>query len=278
MDDHDELRTHSPNEDPPPPYSQSSNPPGPGTTSSSATQPQKPQIQHQLLPRASVHTTPLFPLSWNLYRSQSLGRVLMLGAQETGPLYAVSQHSGWSGKPHMILHSGPSDTLPALAAGIRPATLGEAQHSIIILPPLPGSSLDSSQELFRAHAGRPRVTFRFTVVVGTEPSSWRRETFEWRHSYGDAVASLDGARDGWKLVRSAGVSSVSPSNTSSPVSATSSDGHELVAVWAYARFSLSKAMKFRFLGSGETGALGDRWAIMAVMTALRMFQWQNTSS
>lgn len=156
-----------------------------------------------------------------------------------------------------------------------------------MLPALPGSRLDSSQEmLLRVDNGEAaaaarrrsrRVRFRFAIEVGPEPSSaWRREVFEWRHSHGDAVAAfLDGAKAGWKLVRLADDDENGNGNDNNNrhlVWPRSSDGREIVAVWSHARLSLTKVLKFRFLGSGATGVLGERWAIMAVMTALRMYQ------
>lgn len=156
---------------------------------------------------------------------------------------------------------------------------------MIVLPALPHSRLDSSQELLlrvdesssarKKKTWRGRVRFRFAIEVGPDPhTAWRREVFEWRHSHGDAVAAfLDGASSGWKLVRLADSSS-DPSGSESRrlVWPRSSDGYEIVAVWSHARLSLTKVLKFRFLGSGATGVLGERWAIMAVMTALRMYQ------
>lgn len=47
-----------------------------------------------------------------------------------------------------------------------------------------------------------------------------------------------------------------------------------VAVWANSVRSLGQdaVMKFRFLGTGASGVLGERWATMAVLSALRMWQ------
>jgi hypothetical protein len=35
--------------------------------------------------------------------------------------------------------------------------------------------------------------------------------------------------------------------------------------------SMSKILSFRFLSSGANGALGERWAVMAVITALAIW-------
>ncbi|KAI2630173.1 hypothetical protein GGS26DRAFT_558220 [Hypomontagnella submonticulosa] len=229
--------------------------------------------------RASKSASSPFPLSWNLYHRLLLGRVLNLGPHERQPLFAVSQHVGWwAAQPDLVLHRGPGANLPPLAAGMGGVGLG--RHSVIYLPPLPGSGLDFSQEfLLRIEStsaktdGPPHARFRFTVEVGASPNAWRRETFEWRHTYGEAVSdSLDGALSGWKLVRLPDpVTDLWRCIIRGP---RSSDEYEVVAVWAYARLSMTKVLRFRFLGSGAAGVLGTRWAIMAVMTALRMYQRQ----
>jgi hypothetical protein len=86
-----------------------------------------------------------------------------------------------------------------------------------------------------------------------------------RHSKGDEVGGLEASHQGWKLVR-----------MSSETSGTTSDGKEVVAVWSYAKKSISKSFKFQFLGSGADGGFGERWSIMAVITALQIWdQEQN---
>lgn len=60
---------------------------------------------------------------------------------------------------------------------------------------------------------------------------------------------------------------------------TSSDGREIVAVWAGAGMaSVSKVLRFRFLGTGADGSLGDRWAIMAVASALAIWNRDRRSN
>ncbi|KAI1761169.1 hypothetical protein GGR53DRAFT_469612 [Hypoxylon sp. FL1150] len=236
---------------PPPPYVEYEEEASMTQTSASALPPIFRKLEpYAMPPQVPTPDVGLFPPSWNLYHTLS-----------------------WSGQPDLVLHRGPSDTLPPLAAGT--GGVGVGRHSVIVLPALPNSRLDSSQELLlRVDEARKkwRVRFRFAIEVGPDPhTAWRREVFEWRHSHGDAVSAfLDGAKAGWKLVRLA--DSSGDEGGGRLVWPRSSDGCEIVAVWAHARLSFTKVLKFRFLGSGATGALGDRWAIMAVMTALRMYQ------
>jgi hypothetical protein len=78
---------------------------------------------------------------------------------------------------------------------------------------------------------------------------------------------------GWKLVRT--TSKVTYGTAEGPNSRTrevASDGKEVVAKLVDNTVLSSKVAKFEFLGSGATGALGDDWSIMAVLTALRLWQ------
>ncbi|KAI0541710.1 hypothetical protein GGR58DRAFT_455900 [Xylaria digitata] len=109
--------------------------------------------------------------------------------------------------------------------------------------------------------------------IETSASGRSRESFEWRHSSGVEVEALGGRHSGWKLVRV----SLPPIHMgknhhhSNSALGHSSDGKEVVAVWAGANMSVSKILRFRFIGSGADGSLGERWAIMAVATALAIW-------
>ncbi|KAI1100299.1 hypothetical protein F4804DRAFT_319297 [Jackrogersella minutella] len=224
-----------------------------------------------------VPTTSAFPTTWVLYHTLSMSQILMIGSREHGPLFAVTKHSGWwTGQPDLVLHRGPHASLPALAAGMGGAGIG--RHSIIVLPPPPGFGQESSQELLLRVEDKDNtewkshVSFRFTIEVGTDPSRYRRETFEWQHTHGELISVfLDRAKDGWKLVRLDGDED-GDSDGPEP-----HERQEIVAVWAYARMSMTKVLKFRYLGNGATGAFGGRWAIMAAMTAMRMYQRQQNN-
>ncbi|OTB02961.1 hypothetical protein M426DRAFT_12997 [Hypoxylon sp. CI-4A] len=236
--------------------------------------PVKSILHFQTPPPETMSTSGPFPSSWNLYHTLSVGKALTLGPHGREPLFAVSKHSGWwTGLPDLVLHRGPSDAFPPLAVGM--GGIGVGRHSIIVLPPLPESGLESSQEILlrieekTADRFHSHVRFRFAIEVG-EPGRCRREIFEWRHSHGDVVADfLDGAKNGWKLLR------ITDQDCDDLEEPSSTGGHEIVAVWAYAKLSVTKVLKFRYLGSGASGDLGDRWNIMAAMTALRMYQRQH---
>lgn len=73
-----------------------------------------------------------------------------------------------------------------------------------------------------------------------------------------------GAGQGWVLVRLA--NDLPPGRR--VLGPPSGDGHEVVAACTSAVLSITKVWKFCFLGTGASGALGERWAVMAVVTGL----------
>ncbi|KAI1135269.1 hypothetical protein F5Y05DRAFT_176903 [Hypoxylon sp. FL0543] len=253
---HDTKKAKEADEAPPPPYS-------PATPPSKQTQIVQTPQQVQAQPKRH------FPRAFNMYRESSwTERSFMLGEHQGAPLYAVTLHSGWSGQPDVVLHNGPSEALPPLAGAAR-ARFGSS--ATVTLRPIPGSGLQPAEERVEARsAGFGPPAYAFAIEVGG-----RRESFEWRHSSGGAVKALGARGSGWKLVR---LATGAPAGIGGDGGAsfvgrgvTASDGKEVVAVWAWASGSLTKKLKFQFLGSGANGVLGERWAIMAVITALRIW-------
>lgn len=216
-----------------------------------------------------------FPPAFNVYM-QSFSRTLYLGEHQAQPIYALRIHSGLGQDASLVLHSGASEDHPTLA------TLDYVVFSAsmaVTLPPAAFPGAPTTVEAGRASSFHESYTF--VIDVGNsgpqQPGGrWPLEQFEWRRSRGEAVAVLDGRGYGWKLVRLA----AGPPPGAGPQGdmryagggPRGSDGAEVVAVWSEAGYSMSKAMKFAFVGTGASGLLGERWAIMAVMTALGMFQ------
>lgn len=211
-----------------------------------------------------------FPQAFNLYQESSFSqRRYTLGEHQTAPMYTVTLHSGWSGKPNVVLHNGPSDASPPLAA-VDHNKFSSA--STVTLPPpgvLPPSNSRPVVERILNSGGFGIPTHTFSIETTTTGPNGVTDTFperfQWRHSSGNEVKSLGGRGSGWKLVR------LSP-DAPSPNGATfASDGREVVAVWAWASGSLTKRMKFKFLGTGASGDLGERWAVMTVASALKIW-------
>ncbi|KAJ1323359.1 PAX-interacting protein 1 [Microdochium nivale] len=290
----------------PPSYSDSVGRPGPRTAASTlavTSTPQQPQrqqqqpqqqLQPQQLPPQQQQQQPRYylPTEWCLYGGGFMETTLMLAEDPSRPVYAVSQHSGWSGQPDVILHCGPDPRMPALASATGPtfgATGSSMGANAIVLPALHPFPTDRSgnggmavvtEELVNQAGWTPNMLF--SIEVG-HPAPFsdhapppQREMFEWRHSRGDAVHDLDtGASYGYKLVRL----STAPPPGVDPGAAQfvgggymSNKGEEVVAVFARMVGSISRRMRFRFLGTGASGLLGDRWALMAAVSAIRIWQ------
>ncbi|KAI1376159.1 hypothetical protein F4677DRAFT_420465 [Hypoxylon crocopeplum] len=248
---------------PPPPYS-------PAPPAQNAPPQQQQQVQIQIQPQ--THIQRQFPPAFSMYRDSSFSqRSYTIGEHQASPLYAVSLHSGWSGQPDVVLHNGPTDAHPPLAAAEHTGFSGSS--TIVTLPPLgPGSSAPALEKM-EPSGGFARPAWTFAVEAGP---AGRREAFEWRHSSGAAVRALDGRGAGWKLVRMAvdAPSGIGPGGgrfVPGGAANSSSDGREVVAVWCWASGSVTKKLRFRFLGTGANGLLGERWATMAVITALRIW-------
>lgn len=88
-----------------------------------------------------------------------------------------------------------------------------------------------------------------------------RQEFQWRRSKGKEVRNLGLQDKGWKLVWLPGT-----------YSSKNSSHEEIVATWAeYNHWSFKKPFDFQFLGSGAGGSLSEKWASMAVVSALTIW-------
>lgn len=209
-----------------------------------------------------------FPPTFNVYYQKKLfSATLHISEHADQPLYAIKL-PGW--RSGLVLHSGPSDKDAPLATASKGGKWG--CHTRVTLPPLPGSSEDASGEAMHSHVSLKTATYQFAIEVGGGGEHARRENFEWRSSRSDEVKQLDKHSRGWKLVRLDACVEGCDAVPGEPPVAVSSDGGEVVAIWAPSSgLSMTKASKFQFLGAGLTGELGERWAIMAVITALRIW-------
>lgn len=275
----DAFKSSSVPDEPPPSYDESrtKHQPSPSPSPQPQTQPPSqarppppvvgPSQQPSFIPRQ-------FPPSFNLYLTDWTALTYSIGQHQSSPLYIYAQHSGLTSLPPVLLHSGPSTSYPPLASAEWEALTSSFD---VDLPPHPGAQEPVAREhvesLF-SRSGMGLGTYRFGIETGPAGDG-PREEFEWRHSGGDAVASLDAHYYGWKLVRlahgpPAGIANGDMNFVGGGF--TDSEGCEVVAAWAEARGSMTKAAKFQFMGTGLTGLLGERWAIMAVITALALFQ------
>lgn len=213
-------------------------------------------------------------LQWNM----NLLRAFHIGDNSCRKLYTVSTYSGASstgpGIPCLIVHNGPSEKDPALA------TVREekgwnmlSRNSIITLPPDPADpGRGETTELMVGEApnGKPDLVFCFSVEVnapkGAGGAGGRiREDFEWRRM---GQEELNGFKNGYRLFR------LRPGQPSSLLGGGLSGDHVAEAV-AEAMFksatSVIKPFCMSFLGSGLDGKLGDRWEVLAIITAFRIW-------
>jgi hypothetical protein len=217
------------------------------------------QLQVAAGPSGSVNRQ--FPPEFNLYSANILGRTFNLGEHQNAPIYVVSIHTGWSGHPDVMLHTTTNANSPPLAtANFKTFT----NDTTIKLPPLNPRSQPTETTLKGSMFMR---TWSFSIEVLGPNNQLRSEPFEWRHSRGDDVNTLGSVwGTGWKLVRKPG----------------QGGDAEVVAVFTEGKVSFSKKMSFKFVHAGETGALGERWAVMAVISAMAIWEKnrrsKNTSS
>ncbi|PGH19106.1 hypothetical protein AJ79_00140 [Helicocarpus griseus UAMH5409] len=201
----------------------------------------------------------------------------LCGASKEERLYLIELHSGRHNhellgrRPGLSLHNGTSIRDPVLA------TMGDEYerddmiyafklNTIIQLPPLQPGSRGMTNETMRAAITDDRVAaFRFSLEVGVG-EKMTRERFEWRklpRSESDAKAG------GFKLVRLPISSENGREGFSSVFS--SAESCEVVATlgWAKGFSSLVQAFSLRLLNSGNE--MGERWTLMVLMTALRIW-------
>lgn len=262
--------------------------------------PHPPQSFAQLLGPAAHPSAGLvnrqFPPTVNLYRDalpSGVQRRYFLGEHQVSPLYAVGAWASWTGnlQASLVLHNGPSEDYPPLAT-VAYDTWGRRVD--VSLPPLPGPGGSGSGQpvvvqmprtgggLGGGGGGILSHTVGFRVEVPWPSAgagagggvTWRKEAYEWRPSNSLAVSGLGGSSQGWKLVRLA--NELPPGGLAVAGSGPpSGDGHEVVAVCTNAVMSMTKLWKFSFLGTGVSGALGERWAVMAVVTGLVIWDRDN---
>ncbi|KAM0433305.1 hypothetical protein ACHAPT_004181 [Fusarium lateritium] len=200
--------------------------------------------------------------------------IVRLGEPDQDPVYCLSLPEGFYGK--MIMHDGPDHDSPALG-GAMPD--GWRVDFNIQLPAIPGTDVAQSLEILR-HKTKKHERYWFGMHVGEGPDR-HLERFEWRRSHGSEVKSVGESKWGWKLVR-VGRHNMDDPNDEAEASGEepdrpdgfTSDGKEVVAVWAdtKANLSMTKIGTFELRGSGLTGELGTQWALMALLSC--MCQWQ----
>ncbi|RSM05843.1 hypothetical protein CDV31_009419 [Fusarium ambrosium] len=223
-----------------------------------ALQAQPPPLPPRLTPTPEPEPEPVshkLPHTLNLYRYKGNDMpegTYTLGERESQPLYLCKANRRFLGllSSPMVIYSGPTDADPPLA-----------------YIKISGWSCTVSEVKVNSFRGGQH----FTIESGTSGNEVKEE-FEWRPSKSNAVAGLGGQRRGWKLVRLARGPPGGADMDFLPGNIKDSYGKEIVAVWTEAKRNSTEIGHFRFLGTGVTGALGDKWAIMAIITALALLE------
>ncbi|KAH7142590.1 hypothetical protein B0J13DRAFT_555821 [Dactylonectria estremocensis] len=211
------------------------------------------------------------PLAFNIYHKGWTSKTYYLGEHEEQIRLTVTLHTQFGHKkPFLILHDGNNPDGPILGTVTKESLMNA--HTTITVPGRPGSSFNPISEHLGCNIALTYFTFTFSFDVGIGKDT-RRERFEWRSSRGGEVKALDKWSWGWKLVR-LGAGEGSGGSRSERSAGETSDGKQIVAVWAEnSKWTMSKCGKFHFIGAGSTGELGEEWAFMAVMTALRLWDY-----
>ena len=237
------------------------------------------------LPEYENHPTPgpspykHLPLSFNIYYKQWFSSMYQIGSHENQPLFTIQRHGAWGhGKPMIVLHEGADSKGPIVGTVTKEGLMNH--DAVIELPQGSGGGGITIREPLASDVSLTLKNSRFTFSfdVGRPGKETRREAFEWRISKSVEVRTLDSMAFGWKLVR-LGADNL-PAGRGGERGARevgeTSDGREVVAAWSEnSRMTLSKIAKFHFLGAGATGEFGDEWALMAALSAFRL--WKFTS-
>ncbi|KAM7211149.1 hypothetical protein V8F06_013456 [Rhypophila decipiens] len=225
-------------------------------------------------------------------------------------LYMVDVHPGYTPRgplhfrPGLYLRNGTTTEAPILAAAgdkdrlpLHALVSTFSLEGVILLPPVDAEEAtnptrDLVTEVIRAsttstaaaangmmESTRRVVTFHFAIEVGVKMRE--REEFEWVDSSG-----LSSKHTRFVLLRccSRFPASSSSSNIQAAAAAADDDdddddwpdpddnvGGQVLAELVFDNvISWNRLFSLELKGAGRTGELGDRWALMVVMTALRI--------
>lgn len=205
------------------------------------------------------------PAQLSLSRSaHGLGNHYVIGQHRTDPLLAVTTHSGFHSTPDVVLHGGPTKESPMLA-GIDSNVLVHSTTAKLCLPGYSGPTGEKAVEIARQGGAH-----RFDV----DNDSGHPVTFEWIPHTTTKTSLLGGSKDlHWQLVRYNGTKAGNAGVETQP-----EDVKHVVATWANeGSMSLTKVLSIEFLEDTNRLATADAWVVMALITALRIWDCSNKS-
>ncbi|KAI4858990.1 hypothetical protein F4820DRAFT_441099 [Hypoxylon rubiginosum] len=231
--------------------------------------------------RLSTPYRPFPPVMHARYQWKLTGTFHLCSEDPDERLYAVAAHSGLKGDfPRVVLHNGPSDRDPLLAAACEERRVGlvdrYSPNSTIQLPPLAPAAdpTEFVKEVMQARTvGESGMGYAFSIEVD-HGGKLVREDFEWRKSKkGSNEEFKDG---GFKLLRLSSRQHQESSHNSTASSSrdvATEDGYDVVALfkWNKTLTNMMHPFELRFVGAALSGSLGERWAVTAVITGLRLW-------
>jgi hypothetical protein len=219
----------------------------------------------------------LMPLDFNIYsESATCSDVYYMGPHQQDRQFALTYaHNSFSypiPKTFLIIHDGLTKRDPAIGTSTNAWVKGCAEYydDYIITAPSTSDVSSGSQpvkeRLVAVHKGtywHPVVTMRYSVpgvaaaaAVGGSGDGSGKQEFEWQESRCREVLSLGGESRGWRLIALA-------------------DESEILAVMAPNGNSLTKFLRFSFIGRGRMTDYGTTWEVMAVLTGLTTWNRHN---
>ncbi|KAL0469381.1 hypothetical protein QR685DRAFT_285162 [Neurospora intermedia] len=224
-----------------------------------------------------------FPPVINLYGNFSgvidaVTTLKLCGADKSDFLYVVEIHHGLTPRgplhfrPGLYLRNGTGTKAPILAAAgdedREPLLMSTfSVKSLIMLPPPPDVEVKNPRDLvteimYAKKTSDGTVSFRFSIEVGLKMKS--REEFEWRKLTGKDKTNTQHAR--FILVRPP------PSSTSAASSSSTQEEIEILADLTFCNvMSVNHLFVLELKGAAASGEMGDRWTLMVVVTALRLY-------
>ncbi|KAI1306365.1 hypothetical protein F5Y03DRAFT_140509 [Xylaria venustula] len=216
---------------------------------------------------------------WNL---EGLSTLHVCGENQQDRLFAVKIHTGYlmkeplREKQGIHLYNGPTRDAPLLAAAgddsVFLKTCPLDNNSRIFLPARKMSGL--VKEMMRAYITSDKhVAFRFSIEVASG-RKLHRQTFEWRkvnkHERDDSTE-----HGGYKLFSLPSDPEDAPNGESNSQGASAAAAEdEVLAIFEWRHFLTSPKHPFdlKLVGRGLSGKLGDRWTLMVLITALRVWE------
>ncbi|KAK7943121.1 uncharacterized protein PG986_012234 [Apiospora aurea] len=233
-----------------------------------------------------------FPRVMNFYSQMNLSGLKyahLCGDKKEDRLFVFGVHTGYSGstplgsRPGLILHNGLGHKDPILAGACDESQWAARVYafdlkSSILLPPVeavPGARDMVSELMTTKTNDEGGISYLFTIEAG-QGDKMERRRFEWRQFKKGTLDGID--KDGFKLLSPSlnsedlGESSTGPSTTAAEDMSESADGGPLAMItWAKLGSKINHPLSLEFADDTVAVLFGKRWALMVVITALRLW-------